>query len=277
MSTEPWTLRGTGSIRKTDASLYNSKDMTKDMAEILDHESIKHVIVAGHDWGSFLAARMWLWHPERRVGLILLNVAYTPPGQQAFNLDEVNQMYEQYVGQPLLAYWEPFTAPDAPKLILDNLEAFWCVLHGDEPEWMTKMFTTRGGLREFLEGDKRVPLKPYAQDKARHDRFIARIQHDGMEAPLQWYFAMKDNYHHELEKTLSPERLKVTVPVLFISCTGDVVCRTEAIYEPQKAGLLPELTVKEITSGHWCTIEAPDEVGSTMVEWLKEKKISAAS
>ena len=269
----PDLLGYSGTSKPLDAASYNSKDVSNDITEILDHENVKHIISTGHDWGSFIAARMWLWHPERCVGLMLLNVAYLPPDpSNAFNLDVINQMMEQYTGHPRLAYWYLFTAPDGPKLMLDKIEATWCVLHGDQPNWMEAMFCTRDAMREFIEADKRVPLKPYAQDKALHDRFVNRMRRDGFEAPAQWYFAMKDNFQIAVEKELDPTSLKVTVPVLFIGCDGDAVCKTDMINGPRDAGLLPDLTVKELHSGHWCPMEVPDDVGNTMVEWLKAKE-----
>ena len=60
-------------------------------------------------------------------------------------------------------------------------------------------------------------------------------------------------------------------PYLFIGCDGDAVCRTDAIELAKGAGLVPDLTVHEVHSGHWCLYEVPEEVGKIMVGWLGEK------
>jgi soluble epoxide hydrolase/lipid-phosphate phosphatase len=44
-----------GTSKATDVSSYNSKSVSGDLSEIIDAESIDKVIVAGHDWESFLA------------------------------------------------------------------------------------------------------------------------------------------------------------------------------------------------------------------------------
>jgi soluble epoxide hydrolase / lipid-phosphate phosphatase len=269
----PDLLGYSGTSKPLDPALYNSKDMAQDLCEILDNEGIKNIISTGHDWGSFMAARMWLWHPDRCVGMILLNVAYMPPDtKNPFDLDTANKMTEQMTGHPRLAYWYLLTAPDGPKLLLDKIEATWGTLHGAEPNWMERMFCVRDAMRQFLEGDKRCALKPYAQGSALHDRFVNRMKRDGFEAPVRWYFAMKDNHHYKYEKDIPPQRFKVTVPMLYIGCTDDAVCRTELIEGPKQAGLLPDLVVKELKSAHWCAMEVPDQVGEVMVEWLRNRE-----
>jgi soluble epoxide hydrolase/lipid-phosphate phosphatase len=258
-----------GTSKPTDPSLYNSKDMSNDLIEILDHEKIQKIISVGHDWGSFMAQRMYLWHPDRVVGVILLNVAYMAPSP--FDLAQANDTTELYTGKPRLAYWELFTAEDGAEILNTHLESFFASFHGAPDDWLDRICCTRGAIRDFVINDKDETLKEYAQDPAFRDTWIARFKRDGFEAPLQWYFAMKDGHHWTVEKELSPEQLVIKVPLLFIGATGDAVCRTDMIYLPQQAGLLPDLVVKEVTCGHWQTLEVPEKSSEYMVQWLKEK------
>jgi pimeloyl-ACP methyl ester carboxylesterase len=84
------------------------------LSEIVDAEGIDKVIVAGHDWGSFLAKRFYLFHPEHAVSIILLNVAYNPPGPP-FDLEVLLQMTEKQLGRALFAYWQPSHRPRWPR------------------------------------------------------------------------------------------------------------------------------------------------------------------
>ena len=43
---------------------------------MLDAEKVDKVIVASHDWGSAMAQRVYLFHPERCIGLVNFNVTY---------------------------------------------------------------------------------------------------------------------------------------------------------------------------------------------------------
>lgn len=72
---DPLSYRGTS--KPTDVSSYNSKSMGNDLSKINDAEGVDKVIVAGHGWGSFPAQRFCLF---RVVSIILLNIAYNPPG-----------------------------------------------------------------------------------------------------------------------------------------------------------------------------------------------------
>jgi soluble epoxide hydrolase/lipid-phosphate phosphatase len=258
-----------GTSKPTEASLYNSKDMSQDLIEILDHEGIQKIVSVGHDWGSFMAQRMYLWHPDRVVGVILLNVSYMTPGP--FDLAQANEMTEKFTGFPRLAYWELLTADDGAQILNNNLESALAGFYGAPENWMEKMLCVRGALRDFIINDKRVELMDYAKDPTFKETWLARYKRDGFEAPVQWYFASKDGHQWAVEKDIPQERLVIKVPLLFVGATGDSVCRTAMIYEPQKAGLLPDLVVKEVTSGHWQPYEVPEKTSEYIVQWLKGK------
>ena len=81
---------------------------------------------------------------------------------------------------------------------------------------------------------------------------------------------MTENHHYEVEKSIPDERLKVNVTILFIGCTNDPGCPPELIRIPESQGLLPDLSVNEMVSGHWPTIEKPAEVERAIREWLKK-------
>jgi len=261
-----------GTSKPTDAAAYNSKGMASDLAEILDHEGIKDVVSVGHDWGSRMATRMWLWYPERVTGVLLLNVAYSVPAE--FKFDEAQETMEKMTGLPRLSYWDVFTAKDGAKLLRDRIESFYCALHGEMEgkNTMEELFCHRGAMRKFLEEDRRLPLKTYAQDPALKEEWISRMKRDGFEGPVQWYVSQKEDVHWPLEKELSKDRFAITVPMLFIGATQDTVCLSDFIYGPQKEGLLPDLTIKSVESGHWQTLEVPEKTGPLMVAWLKERE-----
>lgn len=177
----------TGTSKPTDPSMYTSKVMTKDLSEILDHEGIEKIVSIGHDFGAYMAHRMWLWYPERVVGVLLFNHAYAPP--RPLDLDKFNAQTRQITGLPRFAYWEILVEPDAPRILRANIESVWASLHGRPKDWVEKMLCSYGALREFVENDRRVPLRPYAEDPKIKDNWIARFTRDGFEAPLRWYIA----------------------------------------------------------------------------------------
>jgi soluble epoxide hydrolase/lipid-phosphate phosphatase len=244
--------------------------MATDLVELLDHEKIAKVVSVGHDWGSNSAQRVYLWHPERVVGLLTLNVPYMPPSGPS-DLPEALDMMEKHFGAPLLAYWELFTAPDGAEVIEAHLESMYDSLFGAPEDWMEQLFCRRGAYRAFLLNDGRQELRPFAKDPEFKERWLARFKRDGFKGPLNWYHAMKDNLNWDAEKDIPPERLVINVPVLHIGATQDAVCRMEMIYGPKQAGQLPDLVIEEVVSGHWQTYEVPEKTGPLMAKWLKEK------
>lgn len=94
-----------GTSKPTDMHDYNSKGMTDDVYEIIDAEKFDKIIPVGHDWGSWMAQRLYVYRPERCVGIILLNVAYMPPSDTPFDLESTLNITEQAFGYPTFAYW----------------------------------------------------------------------------------------------------------------------------------------------------------------------------
>jgi soluble epoxide hydrolase/lipid-phosphate phosphatase len=63
-------MLGYGSTDKpADVSAYTTKNLSHDLAAILDLVGVERAVVIGHDWGSFLASRFALWYPNRLLGL----------------------------------------------------------------------------------------------------------------------------------------------------------------------------------------------------------------
>ena len=153
-----------------------------------------------------------------------------------------------------------------------RLESCWYVMHGDQKDWMYKMFCVPGAMRKCLEDDLREPLKPYAQDGKLRDDWIAGKKEGGLVAPTCWYRAIAYNHNLEAEKTLDA---RIEKPYLFIGADGDAVCRTGFIEVSKGQGLLADVEVHELNASHWCPYEKPDEIGKITLEWLEKKGFSA--
>ncbi|KIX08796.1 uncharacterized protein Z518_03453 [Rhinocladiella mackenziei CBS 650.93] len=260
-----------GTSKPTDISAYNFKGQADDLVEILKAEDISSVIIIGHDWGSVATQRFYLYHPEFVVGVVLMNVSYRPPTEEKFDLEAANELTTKMFGYPQFAYWELFTADDGYQILNEHLESFWAALHGDVDDWMKKMFCVRGAMKNFLLNDKQVPLKAYAMDPKWKNDFMERFTRDGFEAPTCWYKSYRNNIQWESERSIPNERYVIQLPVLFIGCTGDAVCRSDLIQIPKNAGLLPDLEIQEIESGHWCAMEKPNEVAKHVRSFVTKR------
>ena len=122
-----------GTSKPTDPQVYNFKDMTKDVVDILDKEGIDKVVSLGHDWGCGLSQRMYNFHPDRCLGLVFVNVSYIVPKGDPFNLDAIIQGTEQIFGKGIYWYWKLFAGEDGPEILNSHLESAWDVAHGKIP------------------------------------------------------------------------------------------------------------------------------------------------
>lgn len=282
-----------GSSKPTDASKYNYLQQANSLAQILDHEKVpNNVIPIGHDWGSAISQRFYLYHRDRCVGLTLISLAYQVPSPEPFSLDGANDATTKRFGYPQWAYWEFFTAPDAPKLMKENLMRFWDVNHGNYPSplpeengrdiWMREIFCTKNAMHEYITGtgkykDYTVPLKPYAEDPKLKEYYYNRLMRDGLEGPVCYYHSLKNNTMLEDERALCDrmgqpdDKRKIDVPLLFIGQTGDWVCRTDLMIDSKKEGLVSDVEEKAVLAGHWVLYEKPQEIADLIGDWLTRR------
>ncbi|KAI8942005.1 hypothetical protein NX059_000113 [Plenodomus lindquistii] len=260
-----------GTDKPTDPAAYRFNGMTADIIDIVNAEQHEKIISIGHDWGSAAASRLTQHYPDRVVGLVNLNVPYNVPHRQPFDLEKTNAMTEKVFGYQFFAYWLLFTADDGAEVIEQNLERMYHAMHGDV-DTMKHLFCTPGALKEYLTSTTPPPiLRPYAQDPALKSAFISQFKSDGMTAPLNWYKATTLQHQHASDSALPETTDKVTVPVLYIGCKEDPVCRPEGLIPSIRAGLLPNLEQAEmIDAAHWVTYEKPKEVVTRIEGWLKK-------
>ncbi|PVH72464.1 alpha/beta-hydrolase [Cadophora sp. DSE1049] len=259
-----------GTAKPTHPAAFKSNAMAADLAELLESEGVTKVVVIGHDAGSFLAQRMWLWQPQLIVGVALLNVAYMPPFTSQFDLATTNAYFEKATGYPRYAYWELFTAKDGGEVVDAHLESLWAVMHGSRQDWMRDMFCIPGAMRNFLEMNGETELHEFAKpgNGWKEEWMKAVTEGGGLTSALSWYRVVVDNYQYEVEKNLSPERAPITVPTLFLGCSGDDVALPGMIEENKQAGLVPDVTIRVLDCGHWCMMEKPDDVAKVLLEFL---------
>lgn len=284
------------SSKPTDAKKYNYKQQADSIAQILDAEGIsgrERVIPVGHDWGSAISQRFYLYHRERCAGLCINSLAYQIPSSEPFDLDAQNKATAGRFGYPQWEYWNFFCAPDAPKLMDNDLIRMWEVNNGNYasniPEekgrdvWMREMFCTLGAMREYVarQGkykDFTVDLKPYAKDPELQKRFLERMKRDSFAAPVNYYHSLKDNTMLEDERALLKLKTEngedprmISKPMLYIGQTGDWVCRTDLMVDAKKEGLVPDLEEKVLDAGHWFLYEVPQEFAETLGAWVTKR------
>ncbi|KAF2213522.1 hypothetical protein CERZMDRAFT_39496 [Cercospora zeae-maydis SCOH1-5] len=258
--------------RPTDPAAYDSKSMAMDLAELLASEGIVRAIPIGHDWGSFLAQRLYFWAPERVAGLVMLNVAYMPPFERNFDLDRLNSAAKRATGLARWSYWDFYASDAAAAICRAHAESLWCALHSVREDLRSSLYSTKGALQSFLEDDKKSAVRDY--DVAGRDlksEWLARMENNGFEGPLCWYKAIVRGITPAVESELDRDRLVVKVPALFVGASKDAICLIDAIRAPWVEGFLPDLQIKQLETFHRPMLERPEDLALSIKHWLIER------
>ncbi|QKX57325.1 uncharacterized protein TRUGW13939_04437 [Talaromyces rugulosus] len=257
-----------GTDKPEDTRLYSYDGQADDLEDILKNENVKHTVIIGHDWGSVITQRTYLHKRHLFRGVILVNTGYMVPSDKPFNLAAANKISQEGLGYPQFAYWEFFLAADAAEILDGNLERIWQVMHGDVEHWMQKLFCVTGAMRNFIIGNKQVPLKEYANKLHWKGHFLHQFKTDGFASALQMYKATAFNIQLKSDSAIASGSLKVDVPILFVACTDDAVCVPDMMTPAKEQGLVPKLKQVTIDAGHWLPMEKPAELAFHIKEFL---------
>ncbi|KAH7193997.1 Alpha/Beta hydrolase protein [Fusarium flagelliforme] len=233
-----------GTSKPTDLEAYAWQHMTADAIEILDAEKVGKVISLGHDWGSAMCQRLYNFYPDRVIGLVMINVAYMPPGG-TFDLEATNKATKEKYGYGIYdaAFGDPYTW-------LDN--------------WVSP-----GGMRKFISEGRTQPTLPFTTPEHKLD-FMERYAKEGAFAAMScWYKAFAANVQSMSDKNISEDAKTVNVPALFWGGEQDFVCRPAALQDSIDAGLLPDVKSVVRQGGHWALLERPKEFGEDVLQWLE--------
>lgn len=265
-----------GTSKPTDPEAYNVRSMTNDIWELLDHENVDKIIPLGHDFGSWLAQRVYLTNPSRCKALIILSVAYMPPilMDLDFSLKMFLQMTEQQAGYPRYDYFEFFVEDDAAEVMEQHLESLYTLIHGESPTAIKDYYCNKGAFKRYLLEDRKEEVRQHARAPGEMEKFVRRFQADGLKSTLCWYRALTEAIQYRVEKELfRPEDVIIKAPVLFVGCEQDAVATPEAIEQPVQLGLLPDLRKHVLDCSHYCPLEKPEEVGALVTKFLAEKHL----
>ncbi|ORY06579.1 alpha/beta-hydrolase [Basidiobolus meristosporus CBS 931.73] len=239
-----------------DIRIYGAKNVSDDIMEILDKNSIEKVVVIGHDWGGHLAWRVALHHPERLLGVGSFCTPYFPPKEGPGSLEDmVNK-------RPNFAYQLVFRKPESDQYFDENAElALRSMYRCNRPEDNAVSFLKHAHfLPPNAEENQPKPANFMSEPEIKH--YVDQYTKRGFHGALNWYRLTQVNA--EDERHLSS---KINIPSLMVTAGRDTVLR------PDMTANMPEdisnLTQKHIEdSSHWILIEQPELCNKYIVEFV---------
>lgn len=251
-------LRGFGhSSWPKERDRYGSKNITSDLAHLLDALNLPRAVFVGHDWGGSMVWRMCLYHPDRVIAVCGIATPFVPPQDKYKDLDSIVKVLPQFSYQHLLGDTARSSAilDPAPRRLLTATYRFHHEWDKSQP------------FKELVEGVVDSDDPKYTQQSAlltkdEMDYYVREYSASGFGACNNFYATMAIDYVNE--RSLPR---KIAHPALYIGAADD------HILKPQLALLMrfsmTNLSKKIVkNAGHWILWEQTEQVNKLLLEWL---------
>ncbi|WP_231379301.1 alpha/beta fold hydrolase [Candidatus Solirubrobacter pratensis] len=254
-------VRGYGrSSKPPEVEAYRMLAHVSDNVGVVRALGEERAAIAGHDWGSPIAANSALLRPDVFERVALLSVPYTPRGgprptsifARAGGEEEFYVSYFQAVGRA-----EAEIEPD----VRGWLRGLYAALSG---EHHVNVFTVPAGgrMRDRFPDAAWLP-----EDDL--DVYAGEFERTGFFGALARY----RNVDRDWEDLAAWDGAPIRQPSLFLGGEHDATRGWLARVIEEQAATMPGLTGSHTIAGagHWVQQERPDEVNRLLVEWLRAR------
>jgi len=272
-----------GSSAPRSPDKYTVSEVVSDMVELHDHLGGHPAVWVGHDLGSPIAAAVAAHHAERSRGVVLMSVPYLPTG---FALPSLVPLIDRKL-YPSDQY--PDGQWDYYRFYLTHFEQTVTDFDADIPSTLASIYRpgnpaavgkvspsaliTRNGGR-YGSAHRAPPTQPDPAlwSAADFDALTKAYEAHGFRPVNAWYLNDAANiaFAHK-----SPNGGHLEQPVLFLNGEYDGICdiTRNSLGQPMR-DTCRDLTVENLSAGHWLPIERKAESVESIRSWLKAKGLS---
>jgi len=180
----------------------------------------------------------------------------------------VNAQVKKHLGYEVFGYFLFFQEEDAAELMEKNLDPLASLFSSDDSEIGKRYMGAVGGFREFLTEGKVVKRAEFISDEyIMHFKEAFSPSNGGFAAAINWYRAALQNINDSDDKEIPEANLTIQQPTLLF--TGHNFISASADFPKQMKPFVPNLRVENLDTGHWMTLEKPDEVNNVLKEFIE--------
>ncbi len=266
-----------GSSAPAGLEAYALEEIVQDMIELHDHLGGQPAVWIGHDWGSPVVGALAAHHAERVRAVALLALPYLPGG---FALPALLPLVDREL-YPEARYpdgqWDYF------RFYLTHFEQAVGDMDADIHATLASLYrrgdpasagkispsalvTAKGGrygaAHRAPATEPDAALWPPADFAALVEAFASR----GFRAPSSWYRNDAANISYAES---APDGGRLQQPVLYVNGAHDPICDIgrSRLGDPMRL-TCADLSVTNLSAGHWLPLESKAEVTSALRSWL---------
>lgn len=239
-------MRGFGrSSAPADVDAYDVVSLCGDMTGLLDALGEESAIFVGHDWGGSLVWSLAVLEPERVRAVAGLSVPFVPRAPAA-----PIPIMRRHLGEDFYIVWfqQPGLADEA--------------LARDVRRTLT---TSRQWTSDWAAEEGHVTKRPPWMSEDELAVYVREFERTGFTGGLNWYRNIDRNW----ELTADVADRHVVQPAFFLTGELDPVRR----FMPAEAmqGWVDDLRAQVVIhgAGHWVQQQAPGEVNTALLEFLR--------
>ena len=268
-------VRGYGESDKPhEIEAYSMRNMTNDVIGIIDALDYDTAITIGHDWGGPIALNTAALNEDRITATGTLSVPFNSRGPMP-TLDLWKEIYKDRFFYQLYFQKEGIAEEEFES---DLTRALFMTYTNSDGRGMKFNFEKgQSGLvpektkdSTFLEGMEVFEDFPDWFSKEDLDYFVSQFEISGLRGPFNRYRAQNIDWHEipELEGKILEQ------PAFFVTGTLDpvnfFVPSDQSLTDRIKPNYKTLLFAEELEGiGHWTQQEAPEEVNSFILDFLK--------
>lgn len=254
-----------GSSKPRGIADYTMRELTSDVAAIIDRLGGGKAIVFGHDWGAPISWTTALLHPDKVSAVALLSVPYIPLGGMSF-IDMMQALYKDRFFYQLYFQVEGAAEAEMEADLGSSLRRIYFAWSGSAPAGAWSAHKPPDA--KLLDGLIDPPSFPSWMSEHDLDVFVEAFRAGGLRGPLNRYRAQGIDYmelKHLIGKPLQQpscfiggerDMARALIPGVDLYADPAVGCA-----DFRGSTILPGI-------GHWVQQEAPAETNSALERFL---------